>query len=576
MAVWSDLLRVFERYPLQSSSKDSQVKLPEFGTAGFRGNPNAILPIACRMAALLAVRCVVARRIHSIAKHTGSACGICITASHNLSSDNGVKLIDIDGEMFPAEWELLASSVSQPDNRHCIQLLQSKLDEYGISEDALSAAVVAIGRDTRPSGGDMREACIEVLNAIGATCVDCGRVTTPEMHFYISRAFTKARIDSMDDFLFTKRNFQLDSPSYVEHLAQHFKLAFSALKSKSTQTFRILIDCANGVAALKLVELQTRLADFIEIHLVNTKTEEPKALNSECGSDWVLQNDMWPSAVNEWIKSSHTNISETLFVSVDGDGDRIVCGVYAHGVLHTLRGDHIQVLFIRFIESFLSAHGQQYSPKVIQTPYANGNSTRYIESELHLPVQMVPTGVKHCQRAAKGANVAVYFESNGHGSILWSKAVLDAVGTSCGGEVLKSLAEISSQTCGDAIGNMLGAVLALSFCQMSLIEWGHLYTELHKASAKVVSSKHIIHRMNSLQTKVEAPVDLQARIDALVSNTVQSGEYPDGSLRYFVRPSGTEPAVRVYVESDFRELSAKVVSVIECFLLEYVNCCASE
>lgn len=58
--------------------------------------------------------------------------------------------------------------------------------------------------------------------------------------------------------------------------------------------------------------------------------------------------------------------------------------------------------------------------RCVQTAYANGGSTRYIEDELQLPVVCTPTGVKYLHEAAHAADVGVYFEANGHGTVLFS------------------------------------------------------------------------------------------------------------------------------------------------------------
>lgn len=42
----------------------------------------------------------------------GRTIGIMITASHNLEPDNGVKLIDPDGEMLEQSWEAIATRLA--------------------------------------------------------------------------------------------------------------------------------------------------------------------------------------------------------------------------------------------------------------------------------------------------------------------------------------------------------------------------------------------------------------------------------------------------------------------------------
>lgn len=55
---------------------------------------------------------------------------------------------------------------------------------------------------------------------------------------------------------------------------------------------------------------------------------------------------------------------------------------------------------------------------VVQTAYANGASTRYLEEHVRLPVVCTKTGVKHLHHEAKEFDVGIYFEANGHGTVL--------------------------------------------------------------------------------------------------------------------------------------------------------------
>ena len=55
---------------------------------------------------------------------------------------------------------------------------------------------------------------------------------------------------------------------------------------------------------------------------------------------------------------------------------------------------------------------------LVQTAYANGSSTSFAKEVLNLTVKIVPTGVKHLHHAAAKYGIGVYFEANGHGTIL--------------------------------------------------------------------------------------------------------------------------------------------------------------
>ena len=54
---------------------------------------------------------------------------------------------------------------------------------------------------------------------------------------------------------------------------------------------------------------------------------------------------------------------------------------------------------------------------VVQTAYANGSSTRYLEEVMKVPVYCTKTGVKHLHHKAQEFDIGVYFEANGHGTV---------------------------------------------------------------------------------------------------------------------------------------------------------------
>lgn len=54
----------------------------------------------------------------------------------------------------------------------------------------------------------------------------------------------------------------------------------------------------------------------------------------------------------------------------------------------------------------------------VQTAYANGASTYFLKNELGLEVKICPTGVKYLHAAAHHFDIGIYFEANGHGTLI--------------------------------------------------------------------------------------------------------------------------------------------------------------
>lgn len=64
---------------------------------------------------------------------------------------------------------------------------------------------------------------------------------------------------------------------------------------------------------------------------------------------------------------------------------------------------------------------------IVQTAYANGGSTAYL-GKLRCATAVTPTGVKHLHHAALQYDIGIYFEANGHGTVLFSPALLRTLG----------------------------------------------------------------------------------------------------------------------------------------------------
>jgi phosphoacetylglucosamine mutase len=164
-------------------------------------------------------------------------------------------------------------------------------------------------------------------------------------------------------------------------------------------------------------------------------------------------------------------------------------------------------------------------------------------------VKCVPTGVKHLHHAAEHYNIGVYFEANGHGTVLFSQATQEhllsyqpstpAQSTALGH--LQSLTQLINQTVGDALSDMLLVEVVLSHKSYSGMEWDSLYADLPNRLVKVVVPDRNAFKTKDAERRLVSPPSLQPKIDEL------SCRYEGG--RSFVRPSGTEDVVRVYAEA---------------------------
>lgn len=239
-------------------------------------------------------------------------------------------------------------------------------------------------------------------------------------------------------------------------------------------------------------------------------------------------------------------------------------------VFHLLDGDRIATLAASFIGdlSRQSGLGDKIQVGVVQTAYANGASTNYVEKYLKLPVTFTPTGVKHLHHAATRYDVGVYFEANGHGTVVFSSSALKTIHTHEANSpaqadaltTLIALTDLINQTVGDALSDMLLVEAILAHKGYGCQEWLQTYKDLPNRLARVeVPDRNKFQTVpNTAERKLAAPPTVQSEIDKIVP------KYTDG--RSFVRASGTEDAVRVYAEASTRaeadDLCNQVVSIV--------------
>lgn len=287
--------------------------------------------------------------------------------------------------------------------------------------------------------------------------------------------------------------------------------------------------------------------------------------------------------------------------SIDGDADRLVYFYipekhedgYSGPVctLHLLDGDKIAAIFGLFIIGQLrilagykssvsdatTAHKAvvpgygEVKVAVVQTAYANGASTNYIKQVLGLEVATTPTGVKHLHKKAEQYDIGIYFEANGHGTILFneifSQWLQDASVQQKEAEHrqaakrLVAVNEMVNQAVGDALSGILMVEVVLRYQGWSVEQWDSMYKDLPSRQLKVKVKDRAVIITTPDETRVASPSSLQEAIDTEV------GKYKGG--RAFVRPSGTEDVVRVYAEASSQQ-SADALAQAVCVLVYHL------
>ncbi|EHA19129.1 hypothetical protein ASPNIDRAFT_212120 [Aspergillus niger ATCC 1015] len=522
-------------------------KVFQYGTAGFRMKADLLNTVVFTVGLLAGLR---SRKL------SGQWVGVMVTASHNPAEDNGVKLIDpmvsrtSPGEMLEAEWETYATRLANAPLDKVGDVFDELIKEIDVSME--NPARVVFARDTRASGSRLVSVINAALTASEVEFLDLKYMTTPQLHYVVRCKNTLGT------------QYEYGEPTeqgYYEKLAEAFKRVMRGVKVKGSLT----VDCANGVGGPKLRELIKYLPGpeegGMDIKIVNDDVINPDSLNFECGADYVKTKQRAPP--------SSKAAALDRCASLDGDADRIVYYfIDESNTFRLLDGDRIATLAASFIGDLARSAGiaQKLKIGVVQTAYANGSSTDYIEKVLKLPSVCTNTGVKHLHHAALRFDVGVYFEANGHGTITFSETALKTIKNTepqspaqqRSLECLQALTDLINQAVGDAISDMLLVEAILAHKGWSPKEWLATYTDLPSRLVRVEVADRSIFKAYDAERKLESPAGLQAKIESLQSR------YNKG--RSFARASGTEDAVRVYAEAASRseadDLATRVANAV--------------
>ena len=497
-------------------------KVLTYGTAGFRDNADN-LPLDSVM---FRVGCLAGIR----ARERGLACGVMITASHNEEHDNGAKIIDPDGSMLCESWENEAEAVI---NSSSVEELSSFLSSR-IKPHSVASGLVFVACDTRRSSQRLLGCVVRGIQAVDCLAENCGLLTTPALHHIVrhSNGFgsfpTPASVEG-----------------YIDTICQGL-LEISS--SRLHQLPKLHVDCAGGVGAILLEKIIDRMG-LKNLEIFNRPgTVE---LNEKCGAEFVQKQRRLPVGAPQ---------GPAFGASLDGDGDRIVFWlISSDGKWDLLDGDKIAALLGIFLIRKFSKSKLANDFVCVQTAYANGASSDFLEIS-NVSRKIAKTGVKFVEAVAKEHKIGMYFEANGHGTILFNSEILKSLPGNFP-EIL-GLAKLLNQAVGDALSDLLAVLAVLQNLEISPQEWAALYTDYPSRQTKIKVPDRRAVKCSADETRVIEPADLQHAIDEIVKEV---------GGRAFVRPSGTEDVLRIYAEAKTQqeadELAEKVAAAAAKILM---------
>ena len=395
---------------------------------------------------------------------------------------------------------------------------EEKIISLGIAASKhLNAKRVYLGRDTRESSFVLASALKQGLNHGGVEVISLGVAPTPEVAHVAKLENAGGAVisashnswsdngvklfgpgglkisDSVQDLIQTdwdneQRERQVVETPELQDVNDHrwIKSVISSAKQGCFSGLKIVVDCANGATINKAATIFKELgATVLEI----SSNPDGRNINDGCGSNN-------PQNLIKEVLSSGSDIG----FAFDGDGDRVVA-VTSDGYL--LDGDHL--LAICAIDRF--KRGLLKGSSVVVTPMAN-LGMRNTLSGIGISLHEVPVGDRNILEALEKNDWLLGGEQSGH-------------------IIFRDLS-----TTGDGVLTGVQTLLALN-----------------RKSKILTDSKTIFSKVP--QVLINVPVESNAEQiikDIKDEINVASMELGDGG-RILVRPSGTEPLVRVMVET---------------------------
>lgn len=416
--------------------------------------------------------------------------------------------------------------------------LAFKLGRFGgyvLTKDATRPKIL-IGRDTRISGHMLEGALVAGLLSIGAEVMRLGVISTPGVSYLTKALGAQAGVmisashnpvgdngikffgpdgfklsdaqeneieellDQTEDTLPRPIGADLGQVSDYFEGGQKYLQYLKQTVDEDFDGLHIALDCAHGATS----SLATHLFADLDAD-ISTMGASPDGLNINEGVG-----STHPESLAEMVKEKGADVG----LAFDGDGDRIIA-VDEHG--NIVDGDQIMYICGKYLKS----EGRLKQSTVVSTVMSNLGFHKGLEEH----------GIQSIQTAVGDRYVVEEMKTNGY---------------NLGGEQSGHIIFLDYNTTGDGLLTGIQLVNIMKVTGKSLSE---LAGEMQKFPQKLVNvrvtDKHHVtdnEKVKSVIGKVE--------------------EEMNGNGRILVRPSGTEPLVRVMAEAPTEELCTQYVDEI--------------
>lgn len=312
--------------------------------------------------------------------------------------------------------KILEKFVNNFDFLEALKQMVSELAGYEKDPDleAHTSALLFVGHDTRKSSPRLAAAVTKAAELIGVKVVYFGEVATPMLYFFVRQY--NVRVHHGGQALTKEQLVDLYFESYGTRFHRLMLHLNGGHKPKKDDRTHLVIDCSNGIGYQSSKRFYNQyMKDFFKVKFINTSDVEH--LNAGCGAEHVHKEAKLPA---------HFPVETSVEgLSLDGDADRLVYFRNLDGQCIRIDGDKQSALLTLGVHKLM----KEFFPKVeftfgvVMTPYSNFGLVNLLKSN-KIPFHVTPTGVKYTHRKAGEFDIGIYFEANGHGTMMIQESLL--------------------------------------------------------------------------------------------------------------------------------------------------------
>lgn len=410
--------------------------------------------------------------------------------------------------------------------------------------------IVAIGKDTRLSGDMFEAAMTAAFCSMGVQVVSLGVVPTPAVAFIVKQHQFHAGImisashnpakfngikffsdkgykipdqieEDIEAFIFENKSYTvvkaeeigsvLNGNSYVQEYIEHVKTVFDENKPSSERKIRVLFDLSCGSACSTAKSIFDDLQEYGIFADYLSDTYNGININDKCGSTHM-----------ERLSQAVCEGKYDIGIAFDGDADRCLA-VDEKG--NEIDGDYILSLFAINMKE----KGVLSSDTLVVTMLSN-LGLHFMAKENAISVKVTDVGDRYVLQEMVQGGYSLGGEQSGH-------------------IILNDYA-----TTGD--GQITGAKILSILCEQS----GRKTSEIFSCMKKLPQVSVNVNVPNSVKYEIAKERE--------VLDVVEQVEYAlNGIGRVLLRPSGTEPKIRIMLEGKDSEqlyiLAEKIKQVID-------------